>query len=86
MNAGKSAILLQAAYYYEERGMRVCLLTPRLDTRAGQGEGQITSRIGLKAPADRFSDTTDLEAHIRAAHGKAPLACVFVDEAQFLLR
>ncbi|MFN5709337.1 MAG: thymidine kinase, partial [Planctomycetota bacterium] len=33
MNAGKSTTLLQSAHNYEERGMRVMLLTPRLDNR-----------------------------------------------------
>ena len=45
MNAGKSTTLLQSAYNDEERGMRVLLMTPRLDNRHAVGE--ITSRIGL---------------------------------------
>lgn len=83
MNAGKSAILLQAAYNYRERGMRVLLMTPGVDTRPGES-GQITSRIGLNANADPFAADTDVEAHVAAVHAKTPLACVFVDEAQFL--
>lgn len=81
MNAGKSTLLLQAAHNYRERGMEVLLLTAALDTRAG--EGCIGSRIGLSAPATGFDATTDLIALIAAHPG---LACVFVDEAQFLSR
>ena len=35
--AGKTTTLLQSAYNYRERGMRVAILTPRLDDRAGSG-------------------------------------------------
>ena len=31
MNAGKTTTLLQSAYNYRERGMRVAILTPKLD-------------------------------------------------------
>ena len=82
MNAGKSTLLLQAAHNYRERGMEVFLLTARLDTRAGHG--RIGSRIGLGQDAETFGGEDDLFAVIAAAHGKAQLACVFIDEAQFL--
>jgi thymidine kinase len=83
MNAGKTTMLLQSAHNYHERGLRTLLLTPRLDDRAG--EGTIASRIGLKARARGFSRDEDLTHVVRrdiAARG--PLACVLVDEAQFL--
>lgn len=82
MNAGKSTLLLQAAHNYGERGMEVYLLTARLDTRAG--EGRIGSRIGLGQPADVFIPQDDLFARIAAEQQLRPLACIFVDEAQFL--
>ena len=47
MNAGKTTTLLQSAHNYRERGMRVAILTPKLDHRAGSGT--VASRIGLKA-------------------------------------
>lgn len=83
MNAGKSAILLQAAHNYNERGMRTLLMKPAMDTRDGDA-GQITSRVGLSAPADLFALDADLEAHVLATHKEAEIACVLVDEAQFL--
>lgn len=83
MNAGKTTTLLQSAHNYRERGMRVALLTPRLDHRAGAGV--VASRIGLQAEATAFEHDTDLQKLIEqdiARHGK--LGCVLVDEAQFL--
>ena len=82
MNAGKSTLLLQAAHNYRMRGMATLLLTARLDARAG--EGVIASRIGLSAPAETFGPDTDLFAAIAERTARAPLACVLVDEAQFL--
>ncbi|MEP6485171.1 MAG: thymidine kinase [Rudaea sp.] len=83
MNAGKTTTLLQSAYNYHERGMRTLIMTPKLDTRAG--EGVVASRIGLRANARRFAREDDLLAIAQAdiaANGK--LDCVLVDEAQFL--
>jgi len=82
MNAGKSTILLQASYNYNEGGMETYLLTAAFDDRAG--EGKIASRIGIDAPSDRFSKTSDLFAMIAARLARGPVACVFIDEAQFL--
>ncbi|WP_425051684.1 thymidine kinase [Psychromarinibacter sp. S121] len=82
MNAGKSTILLQAAYNYRERGMQTYLLTARMDRRAG--EGRIASRIGIADEADTFVSGEDLFAKIAARLDEGPIACVFVDEAQFL--
>ena len=82
MNAGKSTTLLQADFNYRERGMETMLWTASLDDRYGQG--YVTSRIGLKADADKFDPETDLWASITSEHSQRPLACVLIDEAQFL--
>ena len=83
MNAGKTTTLLQSAHNYRERGMRVALLTPRLDHRAGVG--RVASRIGLSADAIAFDRNDDLLERIRAlVDGDGSLHCVLVDEAQFL--
>ena len=84
MNAGKSTNLLQADFNYRERGMRTMLFTAAIDTRFR--EGVITSRIGLEREAIPFDVTTDLAAIVAPAHAVAPIACVLVDEAQFLTR
>ena len=82
MNAGKSTTLLQADFNYRERGMTTMLWTAELDDRGG--EKAIERRIGLHAQAHRFAAGTDLWERVMAAHRVEPLACVLVDEAQFL--
>lgn len=82
MNAGKSTTLLQAAYNYEERGMRVLLFTPNIDHRSGVGV--ISSRIGLKRQAYAFGQEFDLFVEVAREHALAKVSCVFLDEAQFL--
>jgi thymidine kinase len=84
MNAGKSTLLLQAAYNYAEGGMQTYLLTADFDHRAGTG--RIGSRIGISSEADLFDTKTDMFAMIRTRLAKGPVACVFVDEAQWLTR
>jgi len=81
MNAGKSTNLLQADFNYRERGMATMLWTAALDTRS---QGMIQSRIGLLADANRYTPGTDLWVETLALHNQAPLACVLIDEAQFL--
>ncbi len=82
MNAGKSTVLLQSSYNYHERGMRTLIFTPMIDTRAGPGK--IRSRIGLEADAISISPTDNLLTRVTAEHRAQPVACVLVDEAQFL--
>lgn len=84
MNAGKSTLLLQASYNYRERGMETYLMTAALDGRAG--EGRIGSRIGIGAEADTYTPGENLFAKIAARLAEGPVACVFLDEAQFLER
>ncbi|WP_324262488.1 thymidine kinase [Altererythrobacter sp. H2] len=84
MNAGKSSTLLQAAFNYGERDMRVSLWTAALDDRPGFGA--ISSRIGLASDAHRYEAGTDIASRVLEDHAEAPIACVLVDEAQFLTR
>ena len=94
MNAGKSTELLKDAHNYEERGLGVRLFTAKIDTRAGEGE--IYSRLGLRRMGESFDETTDFDALLAQDSGASPtpapagagstkpIACVFIDEAQFL--
>jgi thymidine kinase len=82
MNAGKSTLLLQASYNYRERGMRTVLFTAALDNRAGAG--RIASRIGLSSEAIAFRQEDDLLAVVEALMPEGEIACIFIDEAQFL--
>lgn len=87
MNSGKSTALLQAAYNYEERGQHVLLAKPALDTK---GSGQVVSRLGVSREVDLLVRNTDdvyalvcAERDRRRERGLA-VACLLVDEAQFL--
>ncbi|WP_122074022.1 thymidine kinase [Pseudophaeobacter sp. EL27] len=82
MNAGKSAVLLQASHNYRENNMDTYLLTAQIDTRVG--EGRIASRIGISEAADTFAPGEDLFAKIQARLAQGEVASIFVDEAQFL--
>ena len=88
MNSGKSTALLQAAYNYEERGQHVLLAKPAIDSK---GHAAIVSRLGVTRPVDftiaADSDVTELflaerERVIRETAGD--VACLLIDEAQFL--
>jgi len=87
MNAGKSTTLLQSAHNYREQGMEVLLFTAAIDDR--YGKGLIKSRIGLTEAAEVFDAQTPFGKHIQNAIDQRDasmprIACVLVDEAQFL--
>ncbi len=82
MNAGKSTLLLQASHNYREGGMATYLVTAQFDNRAG--DGRIASRIGIGEPADTFTAGEDLYDKLATRFAVEKVACVFIDEAQFL--
>lgn len=92
MNSGKSTALLQAAYNYEERGQRVLLAKPKVDTK---GDMLIVSRLGVTRKVDILVGAKDdirQQFNILAKGEEAgtltqvklpPVAALLVDEAQF---
>ncbi len=84
MNAGKSTALLQASHNYREGGMATYLITARFDDRAGKG--RIASRIGIGEEADTFGAGDDMFEKLKHRLERGPVACVFIDEAQFLTK
>ena len=62
--------------------MQTYLITARLDNRAGKG--RIASRIGIGEEADTLAPGEDMFAKLKARFAEGPVACVFIDEAQFL--
>lgn len=88
MNSGKSTALLQAAHNYEERDQQVLLAKPAVDTK---GDKAILSRLGVDRTVD-FLITPEL--NLRNAFGELvqdavartgkSIACLLIDEAQFL--
>ena len=90
MNSGKSTALLQVAYNYEERNQSVIIAKPAIDLK---GDRKIVSRLGVERDVDllvtpelnlREAVTTIIEA--RKGQGDLPVACLLLDEAQFLTR
>lgn len=96
MNSGKSTALLQAAFNYEERGQRVLLAKPVIDTK---GAGEIVSRLGVSRNVDfliptggdvetiynEHADYVDHDALLETLDApKQKVACLLIDEAQFL--
>lgn len=81
MNAGKSTALIQTAFNYEERGHRVFVLKPAIDTKSGQ----VSSRIGISRDIDLATqDTVDVRKIILEEHTQSKIGCVIIDEVQFL--
>ena len=79
MNSGKSDTLIKTAYNYEERGLKVVVLKPQVDTK---GDDQIVARGGHRRQADILvAENTHIVDEV-LKYGDT--ACVLVDEAQFL--
>lgn len=80
MNAGKTTILLQTAYNYEERNQKVLIIKPSIDTKGGR---KVVSRIGLSRDVDYLISPDD---SILDKIGDCLnwVNCILVDEAQFL--
>lgn len=82
MNCGKSTNLLQVAYNYEERGMKVIIIKPKTDTKGG---GKVISRLGVTREADMLLEGSanvyqEVEKWIML--NGAP-DCILADEVQF---
>ncbi len=82
MNSGKSTALMQVAHNYEERGMRVLIIKPSVDTKGGES---IVSRLGVERKVDVAVGATANIYEIVQENIKAnkELACVLTDESQF---
>ncbi len=74
MGSSKTANAIMVRHNYLERGQRVLMLKPRVDTR--DGARMIASRSGLSCPCEFMEDLPKF--NIREYD------CVIVDEAQFL--
>ncbi len=82
MGCGKTMQLLQVAFNYEERGHQVCVMKPKTDTKNGE---KLLTRIGPERETDLcFEKNMDLFKEV--AEKYAGVACVLVDEAQFLTK
>ena len=75
MGSSKTANALMVAYNYKERGKRVLLAKPKLDTRE---MGVLHSRIGLEQPCIYVEELVEMPLEKLDSYD-----CVIVDEAQF---
>lgn len=81
MNSGKTTVMLQVAYNYEERDQKVILVKSSKDTK---GDNYVVSRIGLKRKIDEFIRPRD-KVIDKIKKYLDDVNCIIVDEAQFLL-
>lgn len=81
MNSGKSDTLIKTAYNYEERGLKVVVVKPTVDTK---DDAKVVARGGHSRTADVLAKSeTDIEKEVLK---NQDVACVLVDEAQFLTK
>ena len=90
MNSGKSTALLQVAHNYEERDQGVIIAKPAVDIK---GDSKIVSRLGVARGVDLLvTPELDLRSAValiirsRKDGTALPVACLLIDEAQFLTR
>ncbi|MBD5430427.1 thymidine kinase [Lactobacillus sp.] len=90
MSSGKTIEILKVAHNYEAQGRKIVLMTSSLDNRSGVGT--IASRIGLQRQAVPIESEMDLFDYVKdinqkdVAAGNGKIACVLIDESQFLKR
>lgn len=80
MGCGKTMQLLQVAFNYEERGQKVCVIKPRMDTKNGT---KLLTRIGPERET-QFTFTKRDNIYNKIAKEYKNVDCILVDESQFL--
>ena len=79
MGSSKTANALITKFNYEERGMKVWLIKPAIDTR--DGAGVVKSRIGLQAEAEIMGADRDI---FQTFEEMEDCDVIIADECQFL--
>ena len=77
IGCGKTAVLLQVIFNYEQKGMKALLLKPKTDTK---GNNKVKSRIGLSRKVDYLISENDNLNDLKLDN----ISAIIVDEAQFL--
>ena len=85
MNCGKSTNLLQVAYNYEERGMKVMLLKPKTDLK---GADTVVSRLGFARQVDLWLlPEASVKDEVNGWMDRnGSVDCILADEVQFFKR
>ena len=83
MNSGKSTHLMQVAHNYEERGMKVLIIKPKVDEKGGS---KLVSRLGVCREVDLLVTEEDNVFDIINERVKEEISinCILVDEVQFM--
>lgn len=85
MNSGKTIELLKVAYNYEEQGRQVIVMSSAIDHRSG--EGKVVSRVeSMERESVSVTPDDDVYDMVQSYNLDEELACVLVDECQFLTR
>lgn len=90
MSSGKTIEILKVAHNYEAQGRKIALMTSGVDDRSGVGT--VASRIGIQRTAVPITEEMNIFDYVKekskmdVARGDGELACVLIDEAQFLKR
>ena len=82
MNSGKTTILIQTAFNYEERGQKVLIIKPEIDTK---GNDTIVSRIGASRKVDYLINNDDSVIDT-LKNDLENINCILVDEVQFMTK
>ena len=86
MGSSKTAQLLMQRYNYQQLGLRVALIKPAIDTRAGVDK--VYSRVGLQAQAELVLENGHSAREqllwLAARNACSEFQYIFIDEAQFL--
>ena len=80
MNCGKTTALLQVAHNYEEKGMNILLIKPKIDKK---GENKVVSRLGIDRKVDVLVDTDEKLKDLLKLDN---ISCILVDEVQFMTK
>lgn len=82
MNSGKTMDLIRTAYNYEENNYKILVIKPAVDTKS---DNFISSRTGLKRQVDYLVYKNDSIIEL-LKDDLENVACILVDESQFLTR
>lgn len=83
MGSSKSAQALMCKFNYEQKGMKVLLVKPSLDTRGDDGQRMVRSRIGLTDTCETVAKGDSFIALFDKYKAQNGCDCIIVDEAQF---
>lgn len=83
MNSGKSTHLMQVAFNYEERGMKIIIVKPKVDSKGGE---KLISRLGVTRNVDLLVSEHDnvFETVHNYLKRNEEIHCILVDEVQFM--